>query len=93
MNFQIHLPPTSTHHILFNLVDIQVTPEPLLISNVISKDIISGNITAAISDHLPQLLISLNTFADPPSNKSNFFERDWSNFDPESFMLDYFDID
>ena len=36
-----------------------------IFSNVISKDIISGNITATISDHLPQFLISPNTFADP----------------------------
>ena len=45
--------------------------------NVISKDIISGNITVTISDHPPQFLISPKTFADPPSNKSNVFERDW----------------
>ena len=63
-----------------------------IFSNVISKDIISGNITATISDHLPQFLISPNTFADPPSNKSNVFERDWSNFDQEKIVLDYFDI-
>ena len=44
---------------------------------IISKDIISGNITATISDHLSQFLISPNTFADSPSNKSNVFERDW----------------
>ena len=31
-----------------------------IFSNVISKDIISGNITATISDHLPQFLISPN---------------------------------
>ena len=63
-----------------------------IFSNVISKDIISGNITATISDHLPQFLISPNRFADPPSNKSNVFERDWSNFDHENFVLDYLDI-
>ena len=64
-----------------------------ILSNVISKYIISGNFTATISDHLPQFLISLNKFADPPSNKSNVFERDRSNFDQENFVLDYFDID
>ena len=64
-----------------------------IFSNVISKDIISGNISATISDHLPQFLISSNTFADPPSNKSNIFERDWSNFKLENFVLNYFDID
>ena len=64
-----------------------------IFSNVISKGIICGNITATISDHLPQFLISPSTFADPPSNKSNFFERDWSNFEKENFVLAYFDID
>ena len=31
-------------------------------------------------------------FADPSSNKSNIFERDWSNFEQENSVLDYFDI-
>ena len=53
----------------------------VIFSNVILRDIISGNIKGAISDHLPQFLISPHTFPDPPSNKSNVFERDWSNFD------------
>ena len=64
-----------------------------IFSDVISKDIICGNITATISDHLPQFLVSPNTFVNPPSNKSNVFERDWSKFDQENFLLDYFDID
>ena len=64
-----------------------------IFSNVISTYIIWGNITAAISDHLPQFLVSPNTFANPPSNKSNVFKRDWSKFDQENFVLDYFDID
>ena len=78
------LPPAPAYHILFNLVDIAAIPEPLLtIFSVIQfEDIISGNITATIFDHLPQfLIISPNTFADPPSNKYNTFERDWSSFD------------
>ena len=44
-----------------------------IFSNVISKDIISGNITATISDHLPQFLISPNAFADPPDNPNPMF--------------------
>ena len=53
------------------------TPTDNIFSNFISKDITSSNITATISDHLPQFLISPNTFTDPPSNKSNDSERDW----------------
>ena len=58
-----------------------------------SEKAISDNITTTISDYLPQFLISPNTFADPPSNKSNVFEGEWSNFDQGNFVLDYFDID
>ena len=46
-----------------------------------------------ISDHLPQFMIVINIFCNPPSNKANIFERDWSNFDQENFILDYFSID
>ena len=64
-----------------------------IFSNIISKDIICGNITATISNHLLQFSVSPNTFANPPSNKYNVFERDWSKFDQENFILDYFEID
>ena len=46
-----------------------------IFSNAISRDITCGKVTAAISDHLPQFLVSPNTFANPPSNKSNVFEK------------------
>ena len=59
-------------------------------SNAISTEIISDNSAATISDLLPQFLISPNTFADSPSNKSNVFEKDRSNSDYENFILDYF---
>ena len=46
--------------------------------NLTPCEVISGNVTATTSDHLPQLLIALNVFANPFSNKSNSFERtDW----------------
>ena len=64
-----------------------------IFTNVILPDSISGNLTATISDHLPQFLIVPNIFSNPPSNKSNIYERDWSNFDQENFILDYFSID
>ena len=53
---------------------------------------ISGNLTTFISDHLPQFLIVPNIFSNPPSHKSNIYERDWSNFDQKNFILDYFSI-
>ena len=64
-----------------------------IFSNVIDPDIISGNLTATISDHLPQFSIIPNMFGNIPSNKSNIYERDWSKFGRENFILDYFSID
>ena len=64
-----------------------------IFTNVIFPDSISGNLTATISDHLPQFLIVPKIFSNPPFNKSNIYERDWSNFDQENFILDYFSID
>ena len=52
-----------------------------IFSNVIDPDIISSNLTATISDHLPQFSIIPNMFGNIPGNKSNIFERDWSKFD------------
>ena len=45
--------------------------------------------TATISALLPQFII----FSNPPSNKSNIYERDWCNFVHENFILDYFSVD
>ena len=41
----------------------------------------------------PSIPNSSNIFSNPPSNKSNISERDWSKFDQENFILDYFSID
>ena len=64
-----------------------------MFSNVNDPGIISGNLTATISDHLPQFSIILNMFSNIPSNKSNIYESDWSKFDREHFILDYFSVD
>ena len=64
-----------------------------IFSNIISLEAIFGNLTSTISDHLPQFMIVPNVFSNPPSNKANIFERDWSNFDQENFILDYFSTD
>ena len=62
-------------------------------SNVIDPDIISGNLTATISDHLSQFALIPNMFGNIPGNKSNIYERDWSKFDQENFILDCFSVD
>ena len=61
--------------------------------NVINPDIISGNLTATISDHLPKFAKVPNIFANILGNKSNIHERDWSKFDQENSILDYFSVD
>ena len=59
-------------------------------SNVFDPNIVSGNLTATISDHLPQSAIIPNMFGNIIGNKSKIYERDWSKFDRENFILDYF---
>ena len=60
---------------------------------IIDPDIILGNLTATISDHMPQFAIIPNMFGNISCNKSNIYERDWSKFDRENFILDYFSVD
>ena len=64
-----------------------------IFSNFFDPDITSGNLTPTISDHLPQFSIIPNMFGNISGNKSNIYERDWSKFDQENFILDYFSVD
>ena len=64
-----------------------------IFSNAIDPDIISGDVTATISDHLPQVTIIPNMFGNISDKKSKNYERDWSKFDRENFILDYFSVD
>ena len=64
-----------------------------IFSNVIDPDIISGNFTTIISDHLPQFLIIPNIFGNILANESNIYGRDLSEFGQENFILDYFSVD
>ena len=61
-----------------------------IFSNVIDPDKISGNFNATISDHRSQFTIILNRFN---NITSNIYERYWSKFDRQNFILDYFSID
>ena len=62
-----------------------------IFSNILSSQIISGNLTAIISDHLPQFLFAPSILSNPPYNISNIFGKDWSKFDKGNFILDYFE--
>ena len=64
-----------------------------IFSNFIDPDIISGNLTATISDILPQFAIIPNMFGSISGNKSNIYERDRSKFNRENFILGYFSVD
>ena len=64
-----------------------------IFSNVLDPDIISGNLTATISDHLSQFAIIPNMFGNILGNKSNIYERDRSKFDQENFIVNYFCFD
>ena len=64
-----------------------------IFSNHRSKEAISGNLTYTIFDHLRQFLIMSSIFSDPSSSKSNIYERSWSNFNKEEFILNYFEKD
>ena len=89
MIFQTHLP-------LILLYDISYSQQELLFienifSNFLTHELIYGNISATISDHLPHFLFVPNILSNPFSQNSNFYERDWSKFKPENFLLDYFE--
>ena len=64
-----------------------------MLSNVTSHEVIFGNITATISDDLPQFLFLPNVLSNPSYQKSNIYEGGWSNFVQENLVLDYFDKD
>ena len=64
-----------------------------IFSNFISPEIKSGNTTTNISDHLLRFSLVPNILSNPSTQKSNYYERDWSKFKQENFILDYFDKD
>ena len=64
-----------------------------IFSNMAVPNIISGYLTASISDHLPQILVAPNAFFNASYPTSNNYERDWSRFDQENLLLDYFSVE
>ena len=64
-----------------------------IFTNHLNLETVSGNITASISDHLPQFSIVPNIFADSPTPKLNIYERDWKQFNQQEFILDFFSTD
>ena len=69
------------------------TLKDTIFSNVIDPDKIPGNLTATISDHLPQFAIIHNMFGNTSSNKSNIHERDSLNLIKKLLFLTIFSVD
>ena len=105
LNYDIH-PPTnefldslSSHYFLPHILQPSrvTTNFKTLIDNIFSNmavpNIISGNLTASTSDHLPQFLVAPNIFFNVSYPKSNNYERDWSRFDQENFVLAYLSVE
>ena len=68
-----------------------------LIDNIFSnctnfREGISGNLTVAISDHLPQFLF-IDLDVSSHKNKTNKSIRDFKRFNKENFILDFLSID
>ena len=64
-----------------------------IFSNMAVPNIISGNITGCILDHLPQFLVAPNIFFNASHPRSNNYETDWSRCDQENFVLDCFSVE
>ena len=102
LNYNDH---TSTNKFLHSLESNSVIPYILqptritdhsetlidnIFSNVVTVDAVSGNLTATISDHLPQIMIVQNVLVNPPLNRFSIYESDWSSLDQVNFVLDSF---
>ena len=64
-----------------------------IFSNYISQETVSGDLTATIWDHLLRFLITSHISSNVPNRKTNILERDWSRFNHEEFIVEYFSGD
>ena len=100
MNYNVHNPTNefldslaSNSFLPYTLQPTRITSHSKtlidnIFTNIILPDSISGNLTTTTSDHIRQFLIVYNIFFNTRPNKSNIYEKDWPNFDQESFILD-----
>ena len=63
-----------------------------IFTNQIHPNITAGNITLAISDHLPSFLIIPHDNQNHLPKKNNLYTRKTKNFDRVNFLLDYLEI-
>ena len=64
-----------------------------IVTNQIHPDMMSGNLTIAISDHLPSFFVIPKDNQNHPPKKQNLYTRKTKNFDKVNFICDYLDID
>ena len=86
----------SSHYFLPHTLQLKevTSNSKTLIDNIFSiTNIISGKLRTSISEHLPQFLVAPNIFFNSSYLNSNNNEIDWSKFDQENFLLDYFSVD
>ena len=61
--------------------------------NIISFEVVCGNITATISNHLHQFSFAPNVLSEASRQKSYIYEIDWSKFIQTDFVFHYLDKD
>ena len=57
---------------------------------MVLQKVISGNITATISDHLPQFLFASNIPSNMPCQNSDIYEKYWPKSVQQNFLLECF---
>lgn len=63
-----------------------------IFTNKFNPDIISGNLTVEISNHLSSFAIFPKDKQNHLPKKHNYYKRDMRNFKQDEFMLDILDI-
>ena len=88
----------SSHMMLTITVPTKINPKKNTVidnifTNQIHPDMKSGNLTLAISDHLPSFYIIPKDNQNHMPKKQNLYTRKTRNFDKVNFICDYLDID
>ena len=89
---------TSNHLMPLITLPTRVTSKSkTLIDNIFynqyTPDIISGNLTVGISDHMPQFSLIPQRKQHHLPKKHNIYKRNFKNFDRENFILDLLEVD
>jgi hypothetical protein len=78
--------PTKINSVHSTLID-------NIFTNQFDPDLLSGNLTIGISDHLPSFLLLPNSNQHHLPKKHNIYRRNFKNFDRVNFLLDLLSID